>query len=54
MGGRDLLADHGVDPDAVDVADGDVLGSLSAPVREWWVEQFGSYVPENGGFFTPP
>ncbi|MFB6218832.1 MAG: DEAD/DEAH box helicase, partial [Halobacteriaceae archaeon] len=58
MGGRELLSaradEYGFDPAAVDIADGDVLDSLSAPVREWWVEQFGGYVPENGGFFTPP
>jgi len=42
------------DPEAVDVADGDVLERLEPPVREWWVEEFGRYVGDNGGFFTPP
>jgi ATP-dependent Lhr-like helicase len=37
-----------------DVDDADVLSSLSPPVRQWWVERFGEFVPENGGFFTPP
>ena len=42
------------DPDNVDIADGDVLERLEPPVREWWVEEFGRYVGDNGGFFTPP
>ena len=42
------------DPDAVDIADEDVLDRLEPAVREWWVEQFGRYVDQNGGFFTPP
>ncbi|WP_415382269.1 ATP-dependent helicase [Halosimplex sp. TS25] len=56
MGGRELLdaAEVGVDPAGVEIDDGDVLDLLEPPVREWWVEQFGAYVPENGGFFTPP
>ncbi len=47
-------AEVGVDPAGVEIDDGDVLDLLEPPVREWWVEQFGAYVPENGGFFTPP
>ncbi|NHN40722.1 ATP-dependent helicase [Halorubellus sp. JP-L1] len=43
-----------VDVDAVDVDDAEVLASLSPSVRQWWVEEFGEFVPENGGFFTPP
>jgi len=56
MGGRDLLAeaDVGFDPSAVDIDDGDVLDLLDPVVREWWVDEFGAFVPENGGFFTPP
>ena len=60
MTGRDLLrsfaADRDVafDPETVPLADADVLERLSEPTREWWVEQFGAYVDENGGFFTPP
>ena len=55
MDALDLLeSEAGVDVDASDVDDGDVLASLSPSVREWWVEQFGEFVPENGGFFTPP
>ena len=42
------------DPDTVDIADGDVLERLEPAVREWWVDEFGRYVGQNGGFFTPP
>ena len=56
MGGRELLAeqDVGFDPGAVEIDDGDVLELLDPVVREWWVEEFGEFVPGNGGFFTPP
>ncbi|ELZ83082.1 ATP-dependent helicase [Haloferax elongans ATCC BAA-1513] len=56
--GRSLLAsradDYDFDPEAVAVADEDVLGLLEPAVQEWWVDQFGEFVPGNGGFFTPP
>ncbi|WP_135820668.1 ATP-dependent helicase [Halostella litorea] len=42
------------DPAAATVSDGDVLARLTPVVREWWVEEFGEFVPENDGFFTPP
>ncbi|NHN59371.1 MULTISPECIES: ATP-dependent helicase [Halorussus] len=56
MGARELLARGEFDFDAESVAvdDADVLESLEPAVREWWVDQFGAYVPDNGGFFTPP
>ena len=56
MGGRERLAqqDVGFDPQTVDIDDGKVLDLLEPAVREWWVEEFGQFVPENGGFFTPP
>ncbi|MFB6095928.1 MAG: ATP-dependent helicase [Haloferacaceae archaeon] len=58
MGGRDLLAaragEYDFDPATVEIADGDVLDRLEPAVREWWVDQFGPFVPGNGGFFTPP
>jgi ATP-dependent Lhr-like helicase len=56
MGARELLAQSDVDfdPEAVDVDDEEVLDLLEPVVREWWVEQFGEFVPGNGGFFTPP
>jgi len=56
MGGRELLARRDVDfdPGTVEIDDADVLELLDPVVREWWVDQFGAYVPSNGGFFTPP
>jgi len=45
-----LLPD--VDPESVD--DAGVLGLLEPVVQEWWVEQFGEFLDQNGGFFTPP
>jgi ATP-dependent Lhr-like helicase len=56
MGGRELLAEGDVDfdPDSVAIDDADVLELLDPVVQEWWVEQFGAFVPGNGGFFTPP
>jgi len=56
MEARERLAsvDPGFDADSVAIDDDDVLGRLAPVVQEWWVEQFGEYVPRNGGFFTPP
>ncbi|AQL41476.1 helicase [Halorientalis sp. IM1011] len=56
MGERESLVESSVDfdPAAVEIDDADVLESLEPVVREWWVEQFGEFVPENGGYFTPP
>ncbi|MFB6133217.1 MAG: DEAD/DEAH box helicase, partial [Halanaeroarchaeum sp.] len=34
--------------------DADVLSSLEPAIREWWIDTFGKYVEENGGYFTPP
>ncbi|MFB6163189.1 MAG: ATP-dependent helicase [Halococcoides sp.] len=55
--GRALLAEDDAvafDPDAVDIDDEHVLDRFQPAMREWWVDQFGAYVPQNGGFFTPP
>jgi ATP-dependent Lhr-like helicase len=53
MGWRERLAlADGVD--LADVTDGDVLDLLEPSVQQWWVDEFGAYVPENEGFFTPP
>jgi ATP-dependent Lhr-like helicase len=56
MGGRELIAQRDVpfDPEAVAIDDAGVLSSLAPVLQEWWVDQFGAFVPENGGFFTPP
>ncbi|UWG48463.1 Lhr-like helicase [Halanaeroarchaeum sp. HSR-CO] len=47
----DRSADTSVDGEP---ADTEVLSLLEPAVQEWWVDQFGEYVPENGGYFTPP
>ncbi|MFC5972986.1 ATP-dependent helicase [Halomarina salina] len=54
-GGRELLdrLDVGVSSDAA-IDDADVLDLLEPATREWWVREFGEYVPGNDGFFTPP
>jgi ATP-dependent Lhr-like helicase len=64
MGGREsedavaverLLSAHvSFDPSEVAIDDAHVISRLEPPVREWWAETFGEYVPGNGGFFTPP
>jgi ATP-dependent helicase Lhr and Lhr-like helicase len=56
MDARGLLAreEFDFDPETVDIEDEATLDLLEPAVREWWVEQFGAFVPENGGFFTPP
>jgi ATP-dependent Lhr-like helicase len=55
MGVPERLVDQlPFDPETTTVDDGDVLELLEPVVQEWWVEQFGEFVPENGGFFTPP
>ncbi|WP_254534971.1 ATP-dependent helicase [Halomarina litorea] len=53
--GRDLLGSLDYDfAEDVEIDDGEVLDLLEPAVREWWVREFGEYVPGNGGFFTPP
>ena len=42
------------DPHTVTIEDSDILQRLTPAIQHWWVEQFGRYVKENGGFFTPP
>ena len=58
VSGRQLLeateTAYDFDPAAVTLTDESVLDRLAPAVREWWVDEFGEYVPENGGFFTPP
>ncbi|ELZ94193.1 ATP-dependent helicase [Haloferax mucosum ATCC BAA-1512] len=46
--------DYDFDAETVPVTDEDVLDLLEPAVQEWWVGQFGEFVPGNGGFFTPP
>ncbi|WP_336135764.1 ATP-dependent helicase [Natronomonas amylolytica] len=46
--------DFAYDADAVGIDDIEAFARLDPAVQEWWVEQFGAFVPDNGGFFTPP
>jgi len=41
------------DPETA-VDDRDAFDRLEPAVKQWWLEQFGEFVPQNGGFFTPP
>ena len=53
--GANAPHDEGVDRRVEgDPVDGDVLSLLDPAVQDWWVDEFGDYVPENGGYFTPP
>ncbi|MWG36778.1 ATP-dependent helicase [Halomarina oriensis] len=53
--GHELLERYDVDcPADVTIDDTDVLELLEPATREWWVREFGEYVPGNDGFFTPP
>ena len=54
MGDADWIASDVDEFDRREVDDADVLELLEPVVQEWWVEQFGEFVPQNGGFFTPP
>ncbi len=53
---RDRLSGDGLeyDPQSVEIDDIEAFDRLSPDVQAWWIDQFGEYVPENGGLFTPP
>ena len=53
---RDRLSEYGFeyDPETVEIDDAEAFSRLAPDVQAWWIEQFGEYVPENGGLFTPP
>jgi ATP-dependent Lhr-like helicase len=46
--------DFAYDTDSVGIDDATAFARLDPAVQEWWVEQFGEFVPHNSGFFTPP
>lgn len=58
MNGRELLSKYGenltYDIDNVEINDGSVLECFNEPLQKWWVSEFGQYVEQNDGFFTPP
>lgn len=42
------------DPAEIEISDEHVMDELDEPLQKWWLSEFGKYVGENGGFFTPP
>ena len=42
------------DPGSVPLDDAEAFSRLADPTQEWWIDEFGGFVPENGGLFTPP
>lgn len=42
------------DPHDVEIEDSQVMDELDEPLQKWWISEFGQYVGENEGFFTPP
>jgi len=56
MDPRERLArrDPDYDPDSVAIDDAEAFELLAPAVQEWWIDQFGEFVPQNEGFFTPP
>ncbi len=56
MDPRERLArrDLDYDPDSVAIDDAGAFELLAPAVQEWWIDQFGEFVPQNEGFFTPP
>lgn len=47
-------ADTEYDVDEVEIDDADVFNLLSDPIKKWWASEFGQFVNQNSGFFTPP
>lgn len=58
MNTRELLDEYNddlpFDPYEVEIDDEDAFEHLNEPLQKWWADEFGQYVAENGGFFTPP
>jgi len=56
MAWRERFADGDIpfDPEGVTIDDAAAFELLEPVVQEWWLEAFGEFVPQNGGFFTPP
>ncbi|MFB6311301.1 MAG: ATP-dependent helicase [Salinirussus sp.] len=56
MTAGDPFVDHNppFDPGAIGSTERDVLSLLEPAVRDWWIDEFGGFVPENDGIFTPP
>lgn len=58
MTGREFLQEYNedlpFDPMEVSIDDEDAFEYLNDPLQRWWADEFGQYIEENGGFFTPP
>lgn len=58
MNNRELLEKQNenlpFDPQVVEIDDEEAFNHLSDPLQKWWASEFGEYIEENGGFFTPP
>lgn len=56
--GRELLSknadEYPFDPSEITIKDEDTFALLEESVQEWWIDEFGRYVKDNDGFFTPP
>lgn len=42
------------DPLDVSIEDEKVMDNFTEPLQKWWIDEFGEYIEENDGFFTPP
>lgn len=51
---NETLENTGFDSSDVEIDDEDVMDRFSEPLQKWWINEFGEYVGQNGGFFTPP
>lgn len=49
---KEQLDKHGTSPS--DINDFEAFNSLIPEFREWWLDQFGEYIEQNNGLFTPP
>lgn len=58
MKARDYIRDYGknikYNVDEVDINDKNAFNEFSDPLKKWWCQEFGQYVDQNNGFFTPP
>lgn len=60
MGPRELLSaadetqSFDFDPETVALEDCAEFDRLDPVVQRWWIDEFGAYIPQNDGFFTPP
>lgn len=51
---QDFAENTSYDIENVKINDSDVFELFSEPVKKWWCSEFGEFVDQNNGFFTPP